>query len=627
MRDCSELSSEIEEILPLVERPSRYMGRELSAVSEGWEKSSVRFALAYPDSYEVGIAHLGLHILYNILNDHPEYRAERVYSPRQDMARQLRDRDLPLFSLESRRPIKDFDFLGITLQSELTYTNILELFSLAKMSFRSENRSESSPFVVAGGPCAFNVEPLAPFVDMVVLGDGEEVIVEIADTYNDWVLDGRPDGRKGFFLRAAKLEGIYIPHFYEPIYQDGDFSDIKKHFDVPGQVKKRVLKDLDDGKFPTEPVVPYVQAVHDRAVVELFRGCTRGCRFCLPGMVNRPVRERSSESICELTRELIRCTGYQEVSLTSLSSTDYSEIEEVVEGITDDFYQPATSVSLPSLRADEVSVRVADKIREVRNAGLTIAPEAGTQRLRDVLNKGITEKDYRQALERAFKAGCDNLKLYFMLGLPTETEDDVVAISDMVQSAQNLFSANGTSKRNLRISVSVALFIPKPHTPFQWEPQLSEEEFTRRVKILRQRLPDNKVELAWTDPELGRVEAALTRGDRRMAQVIELAWENGARFDGWSEIFRFSAWQEAFESADIDPHYYANRRRTEDEAFPWDHLDAGISSRFLLEEKKRAYEGLKTPDCRWKQCSGCGVCARLNSQHRLSCDVGDESDC
>ncbi len=607
-----DLAQCVDKLLPQVDRPSRYMGGELHAVKKDWDETQVRFALAYPDLYEVGMSHLGTQILYGILNEHPDCLAERVFSPAADMERLLREGNIPLFSLESRRPIRDFDILGITLQYEMTYTNVLNLLSLSSIPLRSKDRGETDPFVVAGGPCAFNVEPMAAFFDFVVLGDGEEIAPELVDSCAGWAAEGRPGGREGFLERVAGLDGVYVPGFYRPHYNDrGEFVSLEPLREWAPRILKRVVRDLGEVTFPTRPVVPFAEMVHDRAVMELFRGCTRGCRFCMAGMVYRPVRERSPEKVVDLCYEMVENTGYSEVSLSSLSTTDYSEIEEVMDELTGRFEQTRTSVSLPSLRIDEFSVKMAQKVREVRQTGITLAPEAGTQRLRDVINKGVSEENYVSSLEAAFASGCDTVKLYFMIGLPTETDEDVRGIVTLVQTAREIYRTFSESKRSLRINLSVACFIPKPHTPFQWEPQLSVEEFQRRIQLLRDELPRRGVKFSWHEPEMSLIEGVFSRGDRRLAGAVQRVWEAGCRFDGWSEFFDPQTWFAGLEAVGVDAHRYAGRTRSEDEPLPWDHLDAGVTKEFLQRERARAYRGQVTGDCRWTGCPGCGVCEGL----------------
>ncbi len=605
----SDLANAIEEILPRVRRPSRYMGGELNAVEPDWDTRAVRFVLAYPDLYEVGTSHLGLAILYAILNAHPGAGAERVYCPDLDMEAELRARDLPLFSLESRHPLGDFDFVGITLQYELTYTNVINLLDLGDIPIRSCDRGEGDPFVLGGGPCAHNAEPVAPFFDLLLLGDGEEAIVEIADLYAEWREEGGPGGRGEFLRRAAGIPGVYVPSGYRVSHSDGGaLSGVIPKPGFPSRVKRRILRSLEGAPVPTCPVVPFLEAVHDRAVIELFRGCTRGCRFCMAGAIYRPVRERDPGTIHSCAREILGNTGYEEISLVSLSSSDYSAIDGVTDELAAELGEDRTSLSLPSLRVDHFSVELAGRIREVRNTGITLAPEAGTQRLRDVINKGVTDEDFRSALKTAFESGCDRLKLYFMVGLPTETEADVRGIADMVDRARRLFEEFGRSRRSLKLNLSVACFIPKPHTPFQWEEQLSEEAFEYRVGLLRTELPRRGVKLSFHDPGSGRIEGVFARGDRRLAPAILRAHALGARLEGWTEHFDPRIWEQVFRELDIDASEYL-RARDLCEILPWDHTDPGISRRFLAEERARAYAGEVTPDCRWGPCSGCGVCS------------------
>ncbi|MFP4200891.1 MAG: TIGR03960 family B12-binding radical SAM protein, partial [Clostridia bacterium] len=474
---------------------------------------------------------------------------------------------------------------------------------------RARERDEGDPFVIGGGPCAANPEPVAPFFDMFLLGDGEEAVPELVDMFQSWRDGGREGGREAFLRSVVDIEGIYVPYAYEPTYSDdGEFGGMEVLPGFPPRVQRRIVPDLDDALVPTRPIVPYVEAVHDRAVVEIFRGCTRGCRFCMPGMIYRPVRERSPEKVQRVTRDILSNTGYEEVSLVSLSSSDYSAIAPTTARLSEELSPENTSISLPSLRVDDFSVELAGHIREVRKTGVTLAPEAGTQSLRDVINKGVTEEDFESALRTAFGAGCDTLKLYFMIGLPTETEKDVRGIADMVHRARDLFSEEGSSRRPLRLNLSVACFIPKPHTPFQWEPQIPREEFRRRVRSLRDWLPRKGVKLSYHDPESSRIEAVLSRGDRRLAPVIAKAHALGARLEGWTEHFDAEIWERAFRETDVDPEHYVGGRRI-DAPLPWDHMDTRVSRDFLALERERAFSGETTPDCRWNPCSLCGVCS------------------
>lgn len=596
----------------------------MNAVRKDWDRVEVRFVLAYPDLYEVGMAHLGTHILYHVINEHPACLAERVFSPAQDMEGILRDEKVPLFSLESRRPVGDFDFVGITLQYEMTYTNVLNMLSMASIPIRAEQRGEEDPLVIGGGPCAFNAEPVAPFFDLIVLGDGEEAVVELIDEYRSWKLDGSPGGRRGFLGRAAATRGMYVPALYDAVYdEEGCFSGVTPRGEAPRRVTKRIVSDLDQAPFPERPVVPYAEVVHDRAVVEIFRGCTRGCRFCMPGTVYRPVRERDPDDVVKLCCDIVGNTGYPEVSLASLSSTDYSCIEEVTDRLTDRLSESRVSVALPSLRVDEFSVRLARKLQEVRHTGITLAPEAGTQRLRDVINKRVTEEDYISSLRAAFASGCDTVKLYFMIGLPTETAEDVRGIAALVKRAGETYDEFRESARPLRVNVSVACFIPKPHTPFQWEEQLSLQEFETRLDLLRRELPRRGVKFSWHDPQMSIIEGVLSRGDRRVADAVQAAWENGCRFDGWSEHFRAEDWHTAFYQSGVQTQRYT-LQRSPGRPLPWDHLDAGVSEAFLLRERRLAYAERSTGDCRWEECSGCGVCSSGGVSCRVSSDGRDE---
>jgi radical SAM family uncharacterized protein len=600
-----------DDILPRVTRPARYLGGEWNAVRKDHRSVEVLFALAFPEIYEVGMSHLGSMILYHELNLRPDVACERVFCPWIDMEEEMRRRGLGLHALESGRPVAEFDIVGISLQYEMNYSNVLNLLDLAGLPLRADRRDAGHPLVLAGGPCAFNPEPLADYLDAVVLGEGEEVVHEVVDAFRRWKRAGK--GRDALLRSLAEIPGVYVPSLYQVDYHpDGTVAEVSpKIAGVPPRVVRRALPRLDDRDYPTRPIVPYLETVHDRAMVEIFRGCTRGCRFCQAGIIYRPVRERPADRVQELARELVGATGHQEVSLASLSASDYSAIEEVARRLVDEGVGLGVGISLPSLRSDAFSVELAHQVQRVRKTGLTFAPEAGTQRLRDVINKQITSDDLRAAVESAFRNGWRTLKLYFMIGLPTEDYPDLDGIAELVREVE---AAYRTVKRGggppLKLSVSVAPFVPKPHTPFQWEPQLLLEELRKRQEYLRRRIP-RRVRLSWHDPELSFVEAVFARGDRRLARALEIAWEGGAKFDSWSEHFSYRRWMDAFAAAGHDPRWYANRERPREEVFPWDHLETGVSKDYLWQERRRAWKGELTADCRFAACPGCGVCDRL----------------
>jgi len=599
-----------ERLLPLVEKPGRYLGNERGTHRKDLQQVRLRFALAFPEVYEIAQSHLGLQILYDILNRRPDVAAERIYAPWPDLEALLRDRGLPLVSLESHLSLADFHVVGFSLQYELTYTNLLTMLELGGVPLRAAARGTEHPLVIAGGPCAFNPEPLAPFLDAVVLGDGEEAVGDVCDAVLAW--EGRDRHR---LLRAlAALPGVYVPAFFTPRHHpDGTLAAIEPVEPTQATVRKRVLVDLDRFAPPEQPVVPHLGVVHDRASVEVMRGCVKGCRFCQAGYVYRPLRERNPERVVEQATELMRRTGYEELSLLSLSTGDYSGVNPVLKTLMDRFAPEHVAVSLPSTRVDALSPKILEEIRRVRKTGFTLAPEAGTQRLRDVIQKEYREEELLDAARLFADLGWRTLKLYFMIGLPSETEADVRGIAELSRRVREAASGR------LRVTASVSTFVPKPHTPFQWAGQLSVEETRVRQALLRRELARHKVEFRWHDAELSYLEGIFSRGDRRLADVLETAQRRGARFDGWSDHCRMDVWRDALAAHGLDAAFYL-RRRPLGEQLPWDHLDAGLSRRFLLQDLARAVEGVLTPDCSIERCTYCGACdfeAVRNIDHHL----------
>lgn len=603
------------EILQAVEKPARYTGHELNAVHKDWDGVECHFALALPDVYEVGMSNLGLKILYEALNDREDTVCERVYAPWIDMEEIMRKRQIPLFSLESFHAIKEFDFLGFSLQYEMIYSNVLNMLDLAGIPLWSRERQDNDPFVVGGGPCVYNTEPVADFFDFFIVGEGEELICEVVDVFCIWQEAGRPDGRQGLLKRLAALDGIYVPSLYNVSYNEqGLFADIEPACpEAKPIIYKRLIKDMDSVPFVEKPVLPYIDIVHDRIMLELFRGCTRGCRFCQAGTSYRPVRERSRERLRKLARKLVDSTGYNEMSLTSLSSADYSCLGELVDDLLADFKDEKVSFSLPSLRIDSFSIDLAHKMQQVRKSGLTFAPEAGTQRLRDVINKGVTEENLMAATEAAFRQGWKQVKLYFMMGLPTETDEDIVGIARLAEKVARKYK-EVTGRWGVTVTISVSCFVPKPHTPFQWYGQLPEAEFHRRQRLLKESITERAVKFNYHDARVSVLEGAIARGDRKIAQAIYQAWKDGAKFDGWNDLFRNDVWHEAFAKCGIDLQLYNERTREPEERLPWEHTTPGVSKEFLLREYGKAINEQLTEDCRRGKCSACGVCPSLKAK-------------
>lgn len=603
-----DLWSRLEPLLAAVERPARYVDREWGARHE--PDADYRVVLAYPDTYEIGQANQAIGILYDVLNGVDGVAAERAYLPWVDLISAMRENGVPLFSLESCHAVASFDLLGITVPYELTWTNILEMLDLAGLPVRSEDRDDSHPIVLGGGPCVFNPEPFAPFFDAILIGEGEDAVVEIVETHRAAKAAGL--SRRDTLVRLAAVPGVYVPSLYRASASSPVVVPVRA--DVPAVVEKRALADLGARPAPTCGVVPFMDVVHDRYALEVLRGCTRGCRFCQAGMVYRPVRERAADDIVRDALAGLACSGYDEVSLTSLSTADHSALEEVLRRLTRRLAGSGVSVSLPSLRVDAFSVEMARLIASGgKKSGLTFAPEAGTQRLRDVINKNVTEQELLDTIERAFSAGWRRVKLYFMIGLPTETDEDVIGIGELVARVMaTARAATPADQRGaVRVGVSVSTFVPKAHTPFQWEPQIAFEEVRRRQALIRNSAPRKGVDLHWHDADVSFVEGALTRGGREVADVIEEAWRGGAVFDAWTERFSLSRWKDAFDAAGVDPARIANRERDVGEPLPWDHISAGVSKRYLQRERVRSLAGQTTVDCSFDGCTGCDVCPTL----------------
>ena len=602
-----------DEILLKISQPARYIGGEVNMVKKDPSKVAVRFAMCFPDVYEIGMSHLGIQILYDMFNRRDDVYCERVYSPWMDLDPIMREQKIPLFAVESQDPIKNFDFLGITIQYEMCYTNILQVLELSQIPLHAEDRTEEDPIVIGGGPCTYNPEPIAPFFDLFYMGEGEVVYFDLIDRYKE--IKARGGSRKEFLEQAAQIPGIYVPGFYDVTYkEDGTIEAMTPNNPhAPQTVSKQLVMDMSDTWYPEKPVVPYLRATQDRVVLEIMRGCIRGCRFCQAGMVYRPVRERSLEELKRLARTMLKSTGHEEISLSSLSSSDYTKLEGIVNFLIDEFKGKGVNISLPSLRIDAFSLDVMSKVQDVKKSSLTFAPEAGSQRLRNVINKGLTEENILNGSAEAFKGGWNRVKLYFMLGLPTETVEDMQGIAELSEKVAEVYYDTVPKEQRhgkVQVTASTSFFVPKPFTPFQWAPMCTKEQFLERASIVNHRMKEmlNKKSLRynWHEADVTVLEGVLARGDRKVAAVIEEAYRQGAIYDSWSEYFNNDIWMKAFETCGVDIDFYTTRERSLDEVFPWDFIDAGVTKDFLKREWANAQAETVTPNCRMR-CSGCGV--------------------
>ena len=596
----------LQRILPTVQKPARYTGGEFNEIIKDPTDVRVNIAFCFPDTYEIGMSNVGMRILYGVMNEMDGVWCQRVFAPWGDMEEAMRKHDLPLWALESRGPVKDFDMIAFTIGYEMCYSNILNMLSLAGVPLHAKDRHGLHNMVFAGGVCAFNPEPLADFVDFFSLGEGEEITVEIVSLYDRAKAEGWT--KETFLQEVSKIPGVYVPSFYQHEYnEDGTLRSVTATNDAPAVVTKRIIEDLDNAYWPIKMIVPSTEIVHERANLEVFRGCIRGCRFCQAGFSCRPVRKKSPEVLYKQAVDTLLDSGHNEITLSSLSTSDYRGLKELTDALIPYCHSHNINLSVPSLRADNFSRELMEKLQTVRKSGLTFAPEAGTQRLRDVINKNLTEDEILTTCANAFEGGWNNVKLYFMLGLPTETDEDVLGIADLVYKIIKTWQTHATNKkRGLRVHVATAFFVPKPHTPFQWEQQITQEEYLRRCKLLKSHFYSKSIEYDYHEPNLSRLEAVMARGDRRLGAVIEEAAKNGARLDGWDEYFRYDIWLDAFKTCGIDPEFYTTRGFGEDEMLPWDSIDVGVSKKFLLQERRRAYEETVTEDCR-HGCAGCGA--------------------
>ena len=601
-----------DEILLSIDKPARYIGNEVNMVVKDRDKIDIRFCMCFPDVYEVGMSHLGMQILYDMLNQREDTYCERVYSPWVDLDKIMREKKIPLFALESQDPIKDFDFLGITIQYEMCYTNILQVLDLSGIPLYAKDRTEEDPFVIGGGPCSYNPEPIADFFDFFYIGEGETVYNEVLDAYKEHKAQGGT--RKEFLEKVAQIEGMYVPAFYEVTYkEDGTINAITPNNPhAKEKVLKQVEMDLSNTFYPKKPIVPYIKAIQDRVVLEIQRGCIRGCRFCQAGMLYRPIRPRELETLKELAREMIRSTGHEEISLSSLSSSDYLQLQELVYFLIDEFKKQGVNISLPSLRIDAFALDVMSKVQDIKKSSLTFAPEAGSQRLRDVINKGLTEEVILKGALDAFTSGWNKVKLYFMLGLPTETDEDIEGIAILSDKIAREYYTIPKDQRDGKVAIttSTSFFVPKPFTPFQWSAMSTTEEIKRKRRVLSAKLKEQlnykSIRYNWHDGDVTLLEGLFARGDRRIASSIYDAYQEGCIYDAWSEYFKNDVWMRVFEKNGVDIEFYTSRERNEDEIFPWEFIDIGVTKQFLWKEYKKAKEEIVTPNCRMS-CSGCGA--------------------